>query len=256
MTNDTNTDVRRCVEEISNVFNSVHRTVQQWITELQPLIVQSPLDASTLDAAVQELVEPELESNTELIGAGFVAAPHLLSDTPWHLAWWLGARNTFEASATGPSIRPLLTVEDPSADGFRDYTTLEWWRVPAESGHMHITGPYVDYLCTDDYTMTLTVPVRDGDHLLGMMGADQYVADVERHVLPLLQDSAHELTLVNASGRVMVSTDPSVATGMLLRMPGLTEALAARDAERTLDSGERVYACGATTLALIDHGRL
>ncbi len=35
---------------------------------------------------------------------------------------------------------------------------------PERTGTRHLTGPYVDYLCTDDYTVTVTTPVTlDGE---------------------------------------------------------------------------------------------
>jgi hypothetical protein len=47
-------------------------------------------------------------------------------------------------------LRRLEVVEDPQSESFRDYTMLEWWRMPERTGHRHIMGPYVNYLCTDD----------------------------------------------------------------------------------------------------------
>ena len=116
--------------------------------------------AETLDPVVAALVSPELERDGSLItGAGFVASPGYLADAPWHLAWWLSGSNTFGAGPD-PKLRRLEAVSDPDSEQFRDYTTLEWWRVPARTGTRHLTGPYVDYLCTDDYTVTITTPVR------------------------------------------------------------------------------------------------
>ena len=113
----------------------------------------------------------------------------------------------------------MLAEEDPTSESFRDYTTLEWWRVPTTTGARHVTGPYVDYLCTDDYTLTLTIPARHGGRVIGVVGADLYVNDVERALLAHIRglDAA---TIVNASGRVIVSTDPHRPTGSLLRATG------------------------------------
>lgn len=250
----TQSAVESCVHEITATFEAVQDRVRAWTdTVLDAIDGENPTSLE-LDAAVEQLVEPELAANLDqVIGAGFVAAPGTLEDAPWHLAWWLGERNTFERAPGSPSIRRLLTVDDPSADGFRDYTTLEWWRVPAETQRAHITGPYVDYLCTDDYTMTLTVPMYLDDELIGMMGADQYVTDIERMLMPVLRSTGLLLTLTNSAGRVVLSTDPSTATGTLMRLPGLAEA-AKTGAERTeLPSGDVAYRCGTTTLTLVEH---
>lgn len=254
MTHNPPSVVETCVFEITETFESVQSRIQYWIDEVLDLFAAEIPTAALLDNAVEQLVRPELAAHPDnVIGAGFVATPEMLTDAPWHLAWWLGERNTFEAAPGGPSIRRLLTVDDPSADGFRDYTSLEWWRVPAETKHGHITGPYVDYLCTDDYTMTLTVPVFLDGELIGMMGADQYVTDIERKLMPILRATGLLLTLINSTGRVVLSTDPSTATGTLLRTPGLGEAIAGAQVRTELVSGEIVYRCGDTTLTLVEH---
>ncbi|HQA24233.1 MAG TPA: cache domain-containing protein, partial [Rhodoglobus sp.] len=112
---------------------------------------------------------------------------------------------------------------------------LEWWRVPAATGAPHITGPYVDYLCTDDYTLTLTVPVMYDGRMIGVAGADLYVNDIERTLLPHVRAIGSTATVVNASRRVVVSTDPHRPTGAILRPD---------------DAAEQI-ACGQTSLVLV-----
>ena len=211
--------------------------------------------AASLDPVVAALVSVELERSGSLItGAGFVAAPGFLADAPWHLAWWLSGSNTFGA---GAGLRRLEAVSDPDSEQFRDYTTLEWWRVPASTGTRHLTGPYVDYLCTDDYTVTITTPVRVEGEMAGLVGTDLYVARLEQVLLPVIRESGHPCTLVNASGRIVASTDARRATGALLRLEGLADALMPlRDAVTATDAtalhgGETVVPCGDTSLALV-----
>jgi hypothetical protein len=207
---------------VDQTFGGVFAVIDEWRSAIEALIAANDgiLDSAQIDAEVEALVVPELSSDGALaIGAGFVAAPRFLVDTDWHLAWWLGHLNTFGLGSADPGIRRLVAVEDESSESFRDYTNLEWWRVPATTGARHITGPYVDYLCTDDYTLTLTVPVRRGSTTVGVVGADLYVNDIERILLPHVRSLGGIATIVNASGRVVVSTDPHRATGSLLRRP-------------------------------------
>jgi hypothetical protein len=162
-------------------------------------------------AAVEPLALTQLRRADRLvIGSGLVAAPDLLADAPWHLAWWT-------AGADG-RVAPLRVVSDPARDGFRDYTVLEWWATPRRTGRRHITGPYVDYLCTDAYTLTFTVPVHRADSsLAAVVGSDVYVARAERFLLPALRAAGRPATVVNPSGRVVVSSYSGHATGSLLR---------------------------------------
>lgn len=209
-----------CVAAVCSTFGGVFDVIDEWRVSIEQLIDASAgiVDSAQVDAEVEALVVPELSSDGALaIGAGFVAAPRFLADTDWHLAWWLGHLNTFGLGSADPSIRRLIAVEDEFSESFRDYTNLEWWRVPARTGARHITGPYVDYLCTDDYTLTLTVPVMLGSTMVGVVGADLYVNDIERILLPRVRAIAGTATIVNASGRVVVSTDAHRATGSLLR---------------------------------------
>jgi hypothetical protein len=213
--------VRGCVDAIDRTFGGVFELIDSWRTLIEAYVDQqdgSPA-VDNLDRVVESITVPALSVDGALvIGAGFVAVPGFLRDAEWHLAWWLGHANTFGLGSADPTIRRLVAEENPASDSFRDYTTLEWWRVPTTTGARHITGPYVDYLCTDDYTLTLTVPAYNGARLIGVVGADLYVNDVERALLAHLR-GLEPATIVNASGRVVASTDPHRPTGSLLRDP-------------------------------------
>ncbi|RZU64815.1 hypothetical protein EV379_1124 [Microterricola gilva] len=250
--------VSRCVDGISATFDTVFGRVAAWRDAFEQQIGARP-SVAELDALVDAIVLPQFAASDNLIiGAGFVAAPGYLSDSEWHISWWLGQLNTFGVDGATPEMRRLLAVEDPESENFRDYTALEWWRVPVQTGAQHITGPYVDYLCTDEYTLTLTAPVHADGSLIGVVGADLYVDDIESVLLPRLYELGAPTTLVNASARIVASTDAHRATGSLLRSDGLTAALAATagasaSAERAalLPGGERVVACGDTSLSLV-----
>jgi hypothetical protein len=162
-------------------------------------------------AVVEPLATAELRRPDALvIGSGLVADPDLIAGAPWHLLWWTAAADR--------TIAPLRVVSDPARDGFRDYTVLEWWAVPRRTGRPHITGPYVDYLCTDAYTLTFTVPVHRPDgSLAAVVGSDVYAARAERLLLPALRAGGRPATVLNAAGRVLVSSFSGHATGSLVR---------------------------------------
>lgn len=244
-----------CVAAVSHTFASVFAHIEQWRSRVHELVADrdAVVTAQDVDDLVEHLVLAELERDDALIiGAGFVATPGFLADTRWHLAWWLGHSNTFGLGAAGPSVRRLAATEDPAHESFRDYTDLEWWRVPASTGEAHITGPYVDYLCTDDYTLTLTMPVLHEGAMIGTVGADLYVNDIERTLLPYVRSIGSMATVVNASGRVVVSTDPHRPTGSVLRVDELRALLAAAASGPVdLGDGRTLVACGGTSLGLV-----
>jgi hypothetical protein len=162
-------------------------------------------------SAVEPLAKAQLtRSDAVVVGSGLIAHPDLIADAPWHLAWW----------TAGPDgrITPLRVESDPARDGFRDYTLLEWWAVPRRTGRRHITGPYVDYLCTDAYTLTFTVPIHRPDgSMAAVVGSDVYVARAERLLLPSLRAGGRPATVANAAGRVVVSTFSTHVAGSLVR---------------------------------------
>ena len=212
-----------CLDAVSSTFSEVFARIDEWRVAIEALAVDNDgaVTVREVDDLTEALVLSSLSAaNALTIGAGFVASPGFLVDSDYHLAWWLGHSNTFGVGSADPTLRRLEAEEDPSSEDFRDYTTLEWWRIPAATGARHITGPYVDYLCTDDYTLTLTVPVRHGEFMIGVVGADLYVNDIERALLPHVRAIGGPATVVNASGRVVVSTDPHRPTGSLLRIDG------------------------------------
>lgn len=106
----------------------------------------------------------------------------------------------------------MLTME--SAD--ETYSRREWFTVPLEPGAGHITGPYVDFLCTDEYTLTFTVPVTARGRIVGVAGVDIFVESIEDLLLDRLREIDPRATLINGVGRVVVSADPQLAAGRLL----------------------------------------
>lgn len=241
MTSTTREAVSQCVGSVGATFGSVFEQIGSWRTSLEALVAASggTVTAAVIDELTETLVVPGLSRDGALIiGAGFVAAPGFLADTDWHLAWWLGHSNTFGVGSADPALRRLEAEEDPASESFRDYTTLEWWRVPASRGVRHITGPYVDYLCTDDYTLTLTMPVMHAGEMIGVVGADLYVNDVERTLLPPVRAIGGAATLINASRRVVVSTDPHRPTGSILRPDAAGETISVGDTSLLLVLGQ------------------
>jgi hypothetical protein len=179
-----------------------------------------------------------------VIGAGFVAAPRALADQHLGFEWW--------GLGEGDAPEQLTISLDPDSDQFLDYTRQSWFTVPRDTGRRHINGPYVDYLCTDEYTLTFTVPVHGpaAPGFLGVVGADVYVREFERRVLPRLRALPGRAALVNAQGRVIASTSARQATGSLVREPSVP-AWWTSGTESRRDDGVLLRRCGDTPIALL-----
>ena len=77
-----------------------------------------------------------------------------------------------------------------------------------------MTGPYVDYFCTGEYTVTLSVPVRVAGRFLGVAAADVVVPSLEGQVMPGLLASATPVALTSPDGRVIAATAQDWAPGL------------------------------------------
>ncbi|WP_106181701.1 cache domain-containing protein [Prauserella shujinwangii] len=177
-----------------------------------------------------------------VVGAGCITAPHALADQELGFEWWT------RTSDAAPSR--LCVSLDPASDHFLDYTRQSWFTVPRDTGRRHITGPYVDYLCTDEYTMTFTVPVRPGGRFAGVVGADVFVRELEHVLRPRLRGLPGRAALVNAQGRVVVSNSARQATGSLVRAIDIP-AWWSGGAEPMVTDGVTLRRCGDAPIALL-----
>lgn len=152
---------------------------------------------------------------TLIAGIGFIAAPGLLADAPWYLEWW-------QENPSGDPVQ-LLRDLNPASSAFYDYTHWDWFAGPCSGAERTICGPYVDYLCTDEYSLTLSVPVLAGGTFAGVAAADVFVRRFEGAVLPALREVPGPAFLVNAEGRVVASNTASWIAGSVYRGGGSGE---------------------------------
>lgn len=143
-----------------------------------------------------------------VVGTGVIAAADVLADAARWLEWWW--------SPPGQQPDLLRLNLNPDAAEFYDYTGAQWYQVPKRTLDRWAAGPYVDYLCTNEYVITLAVPVVRGGELLAVAGADVLVGQLEAAVLPVLAAIGRPAVLTNDEGRVIVSTASRWLPGTLL----------------------------------------
>ncbi|TKV28809.1 hypothetical protein FDK12_03810 [Arthrobacter sp. NamB2] len=250
------------LDEVGSFFDGILAQVSTWVPALGALFDDPlrPPSTKAVNAVTQPLAAGLINSGQwPVVGAGFVAAEHAIADAVWHMAWW-----------QGEAMERLVLPAVASASAA--YTRREWFTRPMDTGYAHVTGPYVDFLCTDEYTMTMTVPVLAGGRRVGVAGADVFVESLEPLLLPALRKLHPAAALVNHAGRVIVSAEVQVAAGTLLApgavprtsdisaeddaaMPSRGELEAPRFVQpRTpLHAGERllVRPCGTLPLAVV-----
>ena len=224
-------DVMDVVARVRDTLEDVFAAVAE-VRDRTVAIAAGQPDLATSDlAALRPLLHDRLRRHRDLIsGIGFIAEPGLLRDVPAWLEWWQTTRDG--------DLRPLLLDLDPNTSAYSDYTHWDWFAIPRETGERACAGPYVDYLCSDEYSLTLSVPVLRDGRFLGVAAADVYLRHFEAAVLPLLRRLPGPAALVNARGRVAASTDARHLAGALLKGPGFGAA--------------RLRQCGEIPLALAE----
>jgi len=194
------------VAELEGVFDALAELAGRFgaVIESRPAPVIDDL------SGLHETIFSTLASRAGLIsGTGVVTAPSLLADAPRWLEWW---------SAPLPGAKPdrLRVNLDPNAPDFYDYTALDWFATPATTGAPHLAGPFVDDACTNLYAITLAVPARARGAFCGVAAADVLVSSLERRLLHRLLGLDNPTALTTAKGRVIASTDPTLASGARL----------------------------------------
>ncbi|MFT4081838.1 MAG: cache domain-containing protein [Nocardioides sp.] len=178
-------------------------------------LADEPEPTSAMVAQVEAAVRPALERRA-VQGAGFVAAPGLLADHEWWLEWFVTRADAV--------VERLQVQTEPAALGFYDYRSYAWYRVPHDSGRPHVTGPYVDHMCTEDYALTFSMPVLRGQtdidadidadiDFVGIAGVDVSLASMERRLLPHLRAEPGRVAVVNDERRVVVSNSAALMCG-------------------------------------------
>ncbi|HET6286952.1 MAG TPA: cache domain-containing protein [Amycolatopsis sp.] len=232
----------------SEVVEQVSALVADVFGRLNPILVGAEgLLAASADATAGDL--PRLRPRVFdvlgglVVGAGFISAPNALADQEFGFEWW---------TETGDAEPAQLVISlDPDSENFLDYTRQSWFTVPRDTGRRHLNGPYVDYLCTDEYTLTFTVPVQRDGEFAGVVGADIYVREVERLLQPKLRALGGRAALVNAQGRVIVSNNARQATGSRVRDVDVPAWWSAGAEPLTTENGTRLRRCGDSPIALV-----
>ncbi|MFF5532914.1 cache domain-containing protein [Streptomyces cinerochromogenes] len=223
------------------VFEAVAATRADTAALLHRVAAEGRRPVSRDLAALRPGLHLRLRHEELVSGVGFVAAPGLLADVPAWLEWW-------QAGAEG-DVRPLLLDLDPRRSAYSDYTHWDWFALPRDTGRRAVAGPYVDYLCSDEYSLTLSEPVRIEGRFAGVAAADVYLRHFEAAVLPLLRRLSRPARLVNARGRVAASADPAHLAGSLTKGPDFGELLTT--ARPGTYDGLRLVPCRGVPLVLV-----
>ncbi|GAA4836293.1 cache domain-containing protein [Saccharopolyspora rosea] len=204
------------VDEITTMVERIFEALDSLRVKVERLYAERATRGVLPSAADLGELRPDIVANLGaerglVVGSGYISDVGALRDRDRWLEWWKSERD-------GRPARLVVSL-DPDSDEFLDYTRQPWFTTPRSTDRRHITGPYVDYLCTDEYSLTLTAPVHHDGRFVGVVGSDVFVRGLELVLLPELRALAQQAALVNAQGRVIVSNRARLATGSLVREP-------------------------------------
>ncbi|MGO4805921.1 cache domain-containing protein [Arthrobacter sp. 2MCAF15] len=199
----------RAAAELDATIAGIERRLTVWAADTGAAL--AAMSGKVTGTAVDKLIRPVVEELVQLpdgyaAGAGFIANAGLLGPERSYIAWW-----------QGPDLEPVDALANFSPNSISRYVKAEWFRIPVETGQAHVTGPYVDFLCTDEYVLTFTHPVftRPDGPVAGIVGIDVTVQRLERGAMPALRRIGARATLVTADGRAVVSAASDIDAGDL-----------------------------------------
>ncbi|OFI37075.1 hypothetical protein BIU82_08130 [Arthrobacter sp. SW1] len=188
------------MREIEAIVAGIEGQVAEWAAATSAWLDGCGKPTGT---AVDKFIRPSVQTllqgpGAKVAGAGFIATLGLLGPDRSYIAWW-----------QGDDMERVDALANFSPQSLSRYTRAEWFRIPVETGRPHVTGPYIDLLCTDEYVLTFTHPVFRGGQIAGIVGVDVTAQTLERLGLPPLRRIGPRAALVNVSAAG--SADSAVA---------------------------------------------
>lgn len=192
------------VAELAALVDDIEGRAAAWAADTSRWLADSgKVTGTAIDKFIRPRVDELVHAPRALFaGAGFVAAAGLLGPDRSYIAWW-----------QGDDMERVDALANFSPQSMDRYMRAEWFRIPVGTGKPHVTGPYIDLLCTDEYVLTFTHPVERGGEVAGVVGLDVTAQTFERAGLASLRRVGPTAVLVNAGGRSVISASLAVDAG-------------------------------------------
>lgn len=196
----TNNNVQRQLEASSqflgNLVDSVFESLEMLRDIAVPILNKSNVSREHLKG-LQEPVETIIEKHQGLVsGAGIAIAPGALAQTDiWMQAWH---KKSDAITLTTHSL-------NPASINYYDYTDMDWFKVPTETGEPFITAPYVDFGGTDQLIITAGIPASCRNQTVSAVVADVNISVLEKRFLSVVLDESSSYSLITEHGKVIAT---------------------------------------------------
>ena len=175
-------------------------------------------------------------------GCGYLAAPDALVDARLHESWW---------EIEGGTVLPHSLDFDSHSEDFYDYSIKDFFRIPADTHDFCLVGPYVDYLGTNHYIVTMAVPVLAASGFVGTVGVDIPLELLQQKLIDDLPERVMRLALVTNKRRVVLSTVSTVEAGAILRDPDLAAWFSSSAREKAVTDTVQIWPCAELPWAVV-----
>ena len=220
-------------DRMSSLMAVYGRKLTVWSARLNELLSSTVLDKQSFEQTSLELVHPLLMNDKTVIGAGIVPSQALLSGATWHSFWWT---SKWVNGAEQPLIEPLQISDNPQSASFYDVTSQEWWKSSQAAQTIHISGPYVDYICSNQFTLTLSTALLSDQNFNGVVGIDLSAALFEQQVEDILFRLDRPALLLGCSQRIIASTCEELLSGDIVDNPAALHPTSVIDCPFTGDA--------------------
>lgn len=201
--------------KIHDYFQHYIDLLEQWESDTSHQAINTVMTKPIFDTLAESKIHPLLAADRTVIGAGLIPSPDFLPDAPWHSSWWVS--HWAQQQGAKPSIQRLRISDNPQSSAFYDFTTQEWWSRPRASLAPHITGPYADYICSHNFSLTISHPLRINRHFAGIAGIDLSAAEVEGPMENLLFTMERQAAIISNGQKVIASTNNALLCGDVVR---------------------------------------
>ncbi|MFC5337160.1 cache domain-containing protein [Leucobacter denitrificans] len=167
--------------------------------------------SSTARREMKSAASDFLQQHLVVDGCGLIFAHSSLGTKSGRLEWWVREDESRFARYSFGVV--------PGGDRYYNYEQHEWFIRAFEEGRSAAVGPFIDYLGVEVYIMTLTVPAVVEGQRVGAVGNDLQIDDLERALLPMLQQCETDLVVLSRHGNVLVSNTAEFLPGELVSDP-------------------------------------
>lgn len=214
----TETDISKLlVFKLRDIVNSLELTIIKLSQQLANVLASDAIEQASFNKhnenkirkRIYPIIELALNNNEYCSGAGFASylSSYHHKQPYWLLEWW------FKGNASQPN--EALELNQTTQQRL-DFSTFYWFKQSLSLQRPYLYGPYVDYICTANYTLTAASPVVVAGENIGVAAMDVLVGTLETELLTILCQSDKGWIITNSERRIIVSNLATYRVGMLL----------------------------------------